>query len=368
MPYTRQSRRRRTSLAGGEGSGSCLLAASDGGTGGDPGDNGGTKRQAVQFLRSHSSTCGLGPVLGHRNSQVGFSQQSQTVIVFDWDDTLFPTTYINDDLQLEWQLPLDKQRSLSPADAMDVQRKLSECEEGAESLIQEAVELAHVVVVTLASKGWVELACRHFYPTVGALLREKKIPVVYAQERSGVTQTQYDKLQFQSNEEVERFWGLVKGRAISEAVEKFYSQYEGQSWKNILSIGDSSFERYGLLAATRAYMLGESLTAASEGAVWSPTEEGCWQKVEKGHVKRLRAKCCKLVDQPDSAELTVELDMLSKWLKDMVHLDAGFDLDLEAVEDQEQVGIIEAVLRGQQPVSNLPRLAPEVDDEAGVSQ
>merc|ERR1711920_966380 len=90
------------------------------------------------------------------------------------------------------------------------------------------------------------------------------------------------------------FWGLAKGRAISEVAAAFYSQYKGQSWKNILSIGDSNFERYGLLAASSAYMQGSNLESPGGTPVWHPTADGCWEKLENGHVKRMRAKCCKL--------------------------------------------------------------------------
>jgi len=273
------------------------------------------------------------------------------VIVFDWDDTLFPTSYVNDDLQLEWSLPLHKQPVLDAKGAREAQKRLQRCERNAMRLLNKAHDLANVVVVTLASAGWVDTATRFLYPDMGRLLRDLDVPVVYAQERAGVTEQQHEKLQYQSSDEVERFWGLVKGRAISEEVEKFYSQYEGQSWKNILSIGDSSFERYGLLAATSAYMQGLEL---SEAEGWHPNQEGCWQKVQDGHVMKLRAKCCKLVDQPDATELAVELGWVVKWLAGMVNLDDGFDLDLEYVNEEEEVAMIDAVLRGELPVSKLP--------------
>merc|ERR1711879_898407 len=120
--------------------------------------------------------------------------------------------------------------------------------------------------------------------------------------------------------------GLMKGRAISEEAEAFYSQYKGQSWKNILSIGDSNFERYGLLAASSAYMQGlkvdnDATPASPASQVWHSTEEGCWEKLEDGHLKRLRAKCCKFIDTPDIDSLIAELETLLDFLEDMVKLD-----------------------------------------------
>merc|ERR1712079_587888 len=44
-----------------------------------------------------------------RNSQTGFARPTQTCIIFDWDDTLFPTTYVRDILRINWQLPVEQQ-------------------------------------------------------------------------------------------------------------------------------------------------------------------------------------------------------------------------------------------------------------------
>merc|ERR1712217_440593 len=53
------------------------------------------------------------------------------------------------------------------------------------------------------------------------------------------------------------------GRAIAKQVKDFYSQYEGQSWKNVISIGDSSFERLGTLQATKEYLKNEGVDAVT---------------------------------------------------------------------------------------------------------
>lgn len=291
-----------------------------------------------------------------RNSQTFFRDKAQTVVVFDWDDTLFPTSYVSDDLGLDLNRPLEQQAKLPPSRVEDVRQKLKVCEDNAAATLSRATDLSHVVVVTLASTGWVDLSCKHFYPEVGKLLNSLQIPIIYAQEKATKMQMHYNKAEFQADEELERYWGLIKGHAIAEEVDSFYSQYEGQSWKNILSIGDSCFERYGLLAATSAYMQDKNLARNSDMSVWNPSQEGCWEKVINGHVKKLRAKCCKLVDQPDAEELAVELELIHKWLEGMVYLDDGFDLDLEVLDTDEQIDRIEAVWTGERPVADLPRL------------
>lgn len=44
-----------------------------------------------------------------RSSQLQFACPSQTIIVFDFDDTLFPTTWLTEDAGLDWRFPLDHQ-------------------------------------------------------------------------------------------------------------------------------------------------------------------------------------------------------------------------------------------------------------------
>lgn len=279
------------------------------------------------------------------DSQWQFADPTQTMIVFDWDDTLFPTTDILDVLELNWQVPLSRQKV-----KREVLAKIVACEKRSAGTLRRAAQSGHVVVVTLAAKGWVEQACRLFYPKVGELLKNLKIKIVNAQEPE-IKGLVGDPSQYSSDEE---YYGLLKGHAMALEVEQFYSQYKGQSWKNILSIGDARFERHGILAAATSYMQGCNMNAVGETPVL-PTEQAAWRKVESdGHVVALRVKCCKLVDGPDIDELDIQLDMVSKWMHLMVALDEGFDLDFEALVNSELIAVVEGVLRGDRPVADLP--------------
>ncbi|CAE8583384.1 unnamed protein product, partial [Polarella glacialis] len=44
---------------------------------------------------------GAGHLMRRRNSQIDFSSPEQTIIILDWDDTLFPLTYVRTDLHLD---------------------------------------------------------------------------------------------------------------------------------------------------------------------------------------------------------------------------------------------------------------------------
>lgn len=279
------------------------------------------------------------------DSQWNFADPTQTIIVFDWDDTLFPTTDLIDVLKLDWRVPLPQQKVRK-----EIPRKLALCEKKAVDVVKRAAQTGHVVVVTLAAKGWVEQACSLFYPKMGEVLKSLQIKIVNAQEKA-VRQQVGDMSKYDSQEE---YYGLLKGHAISEEVSRFYSQYEGQTWKNVLSIGDSRFERYGLLAASTAYMQRSPLNSVGAQPIM-PGQQDAWKKVTSdGHVVHMRVKCCKLVDGPDIEELGIELDMIAKWLGLMVGLNEGFDLDFEALVDARLVSVVEGVLHSERPVGDLP--------------
>ena len=95
----------------------------------------------------------------------------------------------------------------------------------------------------------------------------------------------YNKQNMSSDEEIERFWSSVKGKAIARECNKFYSQYEGQSWKNVISIGDSDFERLGTQNAMENYMRETGID--SDGLV-----------DVNGHMYKVRTKTFKMLDEP----------------------------------------------------------------------
>merc|ERR1719443_1977298 len=113
--------------------------------------------------------------------------------------------------------------------------------------------MGHVILVTLAKDPWVLTSAENFAPTIGETILRLGIPIIYAQEGN---QIDYDKNAMQSDDDIEKYWSMVKGKAISREIAKFYTQYEGQSWKNVISIGDADFERLGTQAATKEYMMG----------------------------------------------------------------------------------------------------------------
>eukprot|EP00405_Crypthecodinium_cohnii_P038400 CAMPEP_0206546626 /NCGR_PEP_ID=MMETSP0325_2-20121206/12822_1 /ASSEMBLY_ACC=CAM_ASM_000347 /TAXON_ID=2866 /ORGANISM="Crypthecodinium cohnii, Strain Seligo" /LENGTH=630 /DNA_ID=CAMNT_0054045795 /DNA_START=549 /DNA_END=2443 /DNA_ORIENTATION=- len=282
-----------------------------------------------------------------RNSQYAYAHSAQTAIVFDWDDTLFPTSYLIDDLRL------NHKKGLGAAVTEDLYEELAESLKELERSVVNLLKLANakgkVILVTLARHPWVEDSCRSFYGQVGALIQQLGIKVVYAQQ--GI-QVDYDKRRMMSDEEIEHFYASMKGQAISREVEAFYSQYEGQSWKNIISIGDSDFERVGTMMMAQEYMKKCGLLANNgEGfEVMVASNEAFARNTGTIHVNgqvfKVRLKTFKMLDCPTIGELKEEIILMQRWLPKMVELDDGFDADLSALDDPRLVDQIESVLSG----------------------
>eukprot|EP00929_Paragymnodinium_shiwhaense_P102796 TRINITY_DN6602_c0_g1_i1.p1 TRINITY_DN6602_c0_g1~~TRINITY_DN6602_c0_g1_i1.p1 ORF type:complete len:609 (-),score=161.59 TRINITY_DN6602_c0_g1_i1:203-2029(-) len=278
-----------------------------------------------------------------RNSQRCYNTREQTIIVFDWDDTLFPTTYVRTDLELSLKLPL-KDQHIPMETKNEAFNFLGQCAEQVEQLLRLAAGFGKVVVVTLARAPWVTNACEYFYGDTAKLLKALGVKVVYAQQGE---QVDYDKLKMMPDTETERYWSHMKGKAISREVRDFYSQYEGQTWKNVISIGDSDFEREGTKFATEEYLRERGINSTIAG---SPKNNFATIQAEvNGHFYKVRRKTFKMVDQPTVEELLVEVDMCRKWLPMMVNLDDGFDVNLDDLEDAAQIEAIEETLRGKQP-------------------
>mmetsp|Transcript_53698 Transcript_53698/g.85442 ORF Transcript_53698/g.85442 Transcript_53698/m.85442 type:complete len:479 (-) Transcript_53698:153-1589(-) len=279
---------------------------------------------ASSSLQLVSATC-------RRNSQAMFSQKNQTAIVLDWDDTLFPSTHLRFTLRLSPRLPLSQQR-ISPQHRTRAEAVLNECAAHSLELLRAASQVGNMVIVTLARKPWVTDSCAYFYPGVGDFLREHNVKIVYAQE--SLTESPNVLTKGMSDEELADFWAGVKGSAIARELEEMHTLYAGQSWKNVISIGDSEFERLGTRVAINNYSAGKGL------------DSGSTQTAEvNGHLYKIRTKTFKMLDGPSAEELMVQVQMLQRWVPYLVALDDSFDADLNDVNDMEAIRKIEDELK-----------------------
>lgn len=213
-------------------------------------------------------------------SSAEFHQADQTIIILDWDDTMCPSTACMRHHGLS---------VLGDPPEGQVARGLQDLTVECQALLDTATELAdQVVVVTNAEEGWVDLACKAWLPGLQGSL--EKAHVVSARsnwEPRGVASP--------------AGW---KARAFEDAIDKFYSRYQNQSWKNIISIGDAPHEREALARVVR----------------WAPGGQG----------KRCRSKSVKFVLRPSIEQLTRELQMLRESLREIVLHDDDLDLHFSA--------------------------------------
>ena len=122
-----------------------------------------------------------------------------------------------------------------------------------------------------------------------------------------------------------QYWTAVKQAAIVKAINKFYSQYPGQSWKNVISIGDSDFERLATQQGVGAYGNANQLADSKSKGF----DAMCKSGVTGGHYRRVRTKTVKMLDDPLAEDLMSELSMLNRWIAHIIELDGGFDCDLD---------------------------------------
>lgn len=134
--------------------------------------------------------------------------KDQTVIIFDWDDTLLCTSF----------LKLCRGQALSDA----VQRHVQEIEAAVKNLLELAMQLGHTFIITNATHGWVEYSATKWVPDLLPVLQ--KVQVISAR-------TKYES----------QFPGEVSKWKI-QAFLDVQKQFDWQMATNLISLGDSSFE------------------------------------------------------------------------------------------------------------------------------
>lgn len=93
-----------------------------------------------------------------------------------------------------------------------------------------------------------------------------------------------------------------KELAFEQEITGFYSRYTHQSWKNVISIGDSVFER----------------DAVRRVVVNRPSAK-----------KKCRTKTAKLLDDPDMHELIAQVRVIHDTLGMMVQCDGNLDIEID---------------------------------------
>eukprot|EP00438_Fugacium_kawagutii_P035534 Skav214490 [mRNA] locus=scaffold1011:88423:89535:- [translate_table: standard] len=192
---------------------------------------------------------------------------SETAIIFDWDDTLFPTSHVVQ--TVEGTLPAD--------DAFHA--KLDKVSETVRDLLTRAKSCGQVAIVTLSRRPWVTNSANEFLPKleIEALLKELRIPVIYSRECLKPYMMRSPDGDF---EEGVCPLTMAKELAMKKVLKKLYGK---NPWTNVLSIGDSVTERTAITELLWAHM---------------------------GEDARSCCKTLKMLQDPSIDQLQMELDII----------------------------------------------------------
>jgi len=200
-------------------------------------------------------------------------QMEETFFVFDWDDTVLPSTWVNrQGLRLDTgSAPSCSQRAL-----------LAEVAATAGRLLRAARRHGTVVLVTNAERGWIELSCQKFLPTLAPMLESVKMVSA---------RTTYEGTTGPSPLE----WKL---RAFEDEIASHFGSdvlMDQEKRKNIFSLGDSVHEREALLRAT------------------SP-------------LCNCHSKSLKFVERPDISQICKQHELITDNFENIVHHNGNLDV------------------------------------------
>mmetsp|Transcript_63683 Transcript_63683/g.136870 ORF Transcript_63683/g.136870 Transcript_63683/m.136870 type:complete len:333 (-) Transcript_63683:233-1231(-) len=212
----------------------------------------------------------------------------ETLIAFDWDDTLCPSSHLG----------------LHPQCAHLEAERLETWRGAVVDLLRHAADHGQVIIVTSAVDGWVEKCMKQLAAmSLRDLFAELGIQVFGARSAAVPTRTFRE-----AGAECRDPNQFLKKQALLRAIKEFYVRgNHAISCKNILSIGDSSAERLALQDVAFNHM----------------------HRKTRGQSTHCRCKTLLMYHAPDLDLLINELKALTAWFSAFVKHDGDFDLDID---------------------------------------
>ena len=212
-------------------------------------------------------------------SEHEWSSPSRTIILLDFDDTLWPTTWTARASELKKVIGPTKQQIKNINTAL-------------EEFLSKALKLGRVVIITLSNDKWLDQHLDQYLGDVKCLF--EKVEVISG--RRLIIPEKDSKL----NDQLLSI--VLKRRAMRKALKSFYCRYTGQAWHNVISIGDAYFERDALVELASKH---HSLSKV-----------------------RCRAKCVTLIQEPTPEELCQELHAFTACLRDLTIFNGSLEFTL----------------------------------------
>lgn len=209
-----------------------------------------------------------------------------TCIIFDWDDTLFPTWFVQNQVR-----PCAGEEGIVvPPMFVEAFSRLTHV---IREVLLKARSVGRVSIVTLAQRPWVEKSAHIYLPDlrIEELFKELKIHIFYAREF-------VKKAQVRPDEEGVNMFVVAKRNAMVKCLGKMKKKY-GIEPNNIIALGDSIIEH-----------------EAIKEVVWA----------REGH------NLCKSVlfmEKPPMEILSNELTLVGCSIEKMVEADDDFDFNME---------------------------------------
>jgi len=199
--------------------------------------------------------------------------KEQTLFVFDWDDTILPSTWVQRE-----GLRLDDGAVVNAAQ----RERLAELA----PIVAETLRLAKlhgtVVLVTNAERGWIELSCRKFLPTIAPLLENVRLVSARTTYEGPRAPSPLDWKVHAFDTEIARMYGRA-------------GLLDASKVKHIFSLGDGAHEREALLRTTNA-------------------------------LPNCRSKSLKFAERPDISQIIKQHSLIAGCFDTLLHHDANLDL------------------------------------------
>jgi len=203
--------------------------------------------------------------------QCGYPASDNTVIIFDWDDTLLASSFLSGK---GYRLETTLERT------PEIDTQLKDLEASVVAVLKLASSFGHVHIVTNAETGWVQLSAQKFIPAVVPLL--DKVKVVSARST-------YES----SFPDCPLKW---KFYAFQEKLSKTFAP-DLKSEKNVISFGDSHVEREAVRAVTKGFT-------------------------------NTRTKSVKFAERPSMEQLRRQIELVTNCFHYIIQHDGDLDLQL----------------------------------------
>jgi hypothetical protein len=197
----------------------------------------------------------------------------ETIFIFDWDDTILPSAWVQSQ-----GLRLDDESHVSEYQA----EQLLQVANLAIETLRAAKQHGTVVMVTNAQRGWIELSCQKFMPTVLPMIEGIKILSARTTYESRECASPLDWKICAFRDEILRMYGDA---ALADCSRR----------KNVLQLGDSMHEREALLRCT-------------------------------ANLPNCRAKSLKFVERPDIAQICKQHSLITGCFERIINHDGNLDL------------------------------------------